>query len=235
MSSLAPIKQQRRNPRAPSEAGRDAAVRIERDRRAEIRLDLARRRLRAHRPQQGAGALRPSHQADAVARDPGLLLQPLPRGHDVGHPFAAGEDAALPDAALRPQFARAVAVRQQHRLAALQQWLRPVAVAPLHRLGLAGEAAAAVQRDHHRKRAVAVGLVKLRVQRPAARRESRPDAATATAPRRRRTPRPESVRNAAADSRRIVFRVGRCRKDSGPAGSKASMRQKPKIITNRWV
>ena len=53
-------QQQRRHPRAPAEAGRDPAIRIECDRRAEIRLDAARRRLRTHRPQHRAGAVRPS-------------------------------------------------------------------------------------------------------------------------------------------------------------------------------
>jgi hypothetical protein len=39
---------------------------------------------------------------------------------DVGDAFAAGEHAALLDPALRPELARTVAVRQQHRMAALQ-------------------------------------------------------------------------------------------------------------------
>ena len=63
----------------------------------------------------------------------------------------------LPDAALRPELARAVAVRQQHRMARCEQLLGPVAIARCDRLGMAGETAAAMQRNHRRERAVARG------------------------------------------------------------------------------
>src|SRR6202035_868498 len=105
-------QEQHRNAGAPSQPRRDAAVRIKRDRRAEIRLDAARRQLRAYRPQQRAGAVRPSDEADAVACDPGLLHQPLPGSKDVRDPFAAGEYPALPvlDAALRTELMRTIRV-----------------------------------------------------------------------------------------------------------------------------
>jgi len=70
---------------------------------------------------------------------------------------------------LRPEFARTVTVRQQHRIARFQQLLGPVAVARKHRLGTAGQAAATMQGDHNRKRTVAVGLVELRMQNAVAR------------------------------------------------------------------
>ena len=88
---------------------------------------------------------------------------------DVGHPLAAGEHAALLDAALRAELARTVTVRQQHRMAGLQQLLRPVAVARPHRLAMSAQSAAAMQRDHGGKRAVAVRLVELRMQGQAGR------------------------------------------------------------------
>ena len=113
--------------------------------------------------------------------DPGLLQQPLPRRHDVRHPFATGAHLPLLDPALRAEFARAVTVRQQDGLAVLQQLLGPVAVARQDRLGTAGQSAAAMQRDHGRKRAVAVGLVKLLHAILRCRRGSRPVAAPATA------------------------------------------------------
>ena len=53
-------------------------------------------------------------------------------------------------------------------MAGLQQLLRPVAVARLHGFGMRGEPAATMQCDHHRKRAVALGLEQLRMQRGAA-------------------------------------------------------------------
>ena len=48
-------------------------------------------------------------------------------------------------------------------MAGLEQLLRPIAIARLHRLGLPRQSAAAVQRDHGRKRTVAFGLEELRV------------------------------------------------------------------------
>ena len=93
----------------------------------------------------------------------------MPGRQYVRHPFAAGAEPALPPhAALRPKFARTITVRQQHRVAFLQQLLGPIAIARLDRLGMAGQSAAAMQRDHDRKRAIAVGLVQLRVQYPVA-------------------------------------------------------------------
>ncbi len=97
-------------------------------------------------------------------RHPGLLREPLPRRGDIGHPLPAGEHMTLLDAALRPEFARAVTVRQQHRVAGLQELFGPVAVARQHRFGMPTEAAAAVQRDHGGKRSVTLRLVELRVQ-----------------------------------------------------------------------
>ena len=157
-------QKQRRHPRAPAKARGDPAIRIERDGRAEIRLEIARGELRAHRPQQRAGAVRPSQQADAIMGGPGLPHQPLPGCHDVHHALAAGKHMMLLDPALRPEFARTVTVRQQHRIACLQQLLGPVPVAGKHRLGTAGQPAATMQRDHHRERPVALGLVELRMQ-----------------------------------------------------------------------
>ena len=175
-------QQQRRHPRAPAEAGGNPAVRIERDRRAEIRPVIA-RGLRPHRPQQRAGPVRPSDQADAVLRHPGLLHQPSPRRHDVGHPLAAGEHAALLDAALRPEFARAVAVRQQHRMAGLEQLFGPVAVARQHRLRNGRpvrRSHAARSRSETDRRRPACRAARARSGWP---RGSRPDAAPATPPR----------------------------------------------------
>ena len=60
-------------PARSSRCARDAAVRIERDGGAEIRLLAARRELRAHRPQHGDGAVRPADQGDTVRADVGLL------------------------------------------------------------------------------------------------------------------------------------------------------------------
>ena len=161
-------QQQRRHPRAPAGAGRNAAVRIERDRGAIVRLQRARGELRPHHPQHGAGAIGPADQADAVVRHPGLLGQPLPRRGDVGDTLAARQHTALLDAALRAEFARAVAVRQQHRMPGLDELLRPVAVARLHGFRIGGEPAAAMQGDHQRKRAATLGLIELRMQRGAA-------------------------------------------------------------------
>src|SRR6185437_8059595 len=107
----------------PAEARGDAAIRIERDRRAEVRLGAARQQLRAHGPEQRAGAMGPSDQADAVARHPSLLHQPSPRRRDILDPLAACAHLALLDPALRAETARTEAVRQQHRLAVLQKLL----------------------------------------------------------------------------------------------------------------
>jgi hypothetical protein len=93
-----------------------------------------------------------------------LLQQPLPRCIDVGHPLAAGEHTALLDAALRIELARTVTVRQQHRMAGLQQLFRPVAVARQHGLRLPAQSAAAMQRDDGGKRAVTIRLVELGMQ-----------------------------------------------------------------------
>ena len=82
----------------------------------------------------------------------------------------SGANRTLLDTALRAELARTVAVRQQHRIARLQQVLGPIAIARLDRLGIAAEPAAAVQRDHGGKRAITGGLVKLRVQHPVAKR-----------------------------------------------------------------
>ena len=92
---LAADQEQGRHPRAPAEAGGDAAVRIERDRRAEIGLGAARRQLRAHRPEHRARAMRPADQADAIVRRPCLLRQPLPRRRDVLDPLAPRAHLAL--------------------------------------------------------------------------------------------------------------------------------------------
>ena len=164
--------------------------------------------LRAHRPQHRAGAVRPSDQADPVTRGPGLLQQPLPRCIDIGHPLAAGEHTALLDAALRTELARAVTVRQQHRMAGLQQLLRPVAIARLHRLRLSAQSAAAMQRDHGGKRAVTIGLVELGMQGQTARRDiDWRGAGNGAAPAVQAAAR--SVRNSVADNRRIgLCRIG---------------------------
>ena len=155
---------QGRHPRAPPQACRDPAVRIERDRGAEIGTSVARRALRTHGPEQRAGAIRPADQADAVARNPTLLHQPGPRSRDVGNALAPRLDAHLLDAALRPELARAVAVREQHGIAGLQEALSPIAIARQNGIGMAAEPAAAMQRDHGRKRPRALRLVELRMQ-----------------------------------------------------------------------
>src|SRR5206468_10402451 len=114
-------------------------------------------------------AVRHTLSADADMRGPGWLREPLPRRRNIGHPLAAGENAAFLDAALRAEFARAVTVRQQHRMAGLQQLLRPVAVARQYRLGMAAQAAAGMQCDHGGKWAGAVRLVVMRMQGQAGR------------------------------------------------------------------
>ena len=215
-----------------------AAVRIKCDRRAEIRLGGARRQLRTHRPQQGAGAVRPPHQADAIARGPGLLHQPLPRCHDVRDPLAAGAHRALLDTALRAELARTVAVRQQHRVARFQQQLGPIAIARLDRFGTAAESAAAVQRDHGGKRPVTFRLVKLRVQYPAP--EGNVDLMRGGQRRRiHRSSRIEkvmakSVRNIVADRRRIGFAGSRWCREQRRSTNHATMCPSPQFITNRW-
>src|SRR4029077_1433679 len=63
---------------------------------------------------------------------------------------------------------RSITVRQQHRLALLQQLLGPIAISRLDRFGMAGQSTTSMERDHDWKRAIAIRLVKLRVQYAAA-------------------------------------------------------------------
>jgi len=65
---------------------------------------------------------------------------------------------------LRAKFARAVTVRQHHRVPGVEQLLDPVAVARQHRFGMAAQAAAGMQCDHGGKRTIAVRLEELGVQ-----------------------------------------------------------------------
>ena len=57
-------------------------------------------------------------------------------------------------------------------MAGLDEPFSPVTIARQHRLGMAGQAATTVQRDHRWKRAVAIRLEQLRVQGEAGRRDA---------------------------------------------------------------
>ena len=136
-------------------------------------------------------------------RRPGLLRQPLPRRGDIGHPLAAGQHMALLDPALRPEFARAVAVRQQHRMAGLQAAAPPSrgsAAAPARNARPVRRSRAARSRSETARRPPACRAARAGSGWP---REYRPDAGPATARHPRRQATAKSVRNSVADSGRI--------------------------------
>src|SRR6516162_7425568 len=128
---------------------------------------MARRQLWTDRPQHRARAVAPAHRADTIVRDPGLLCEPVSCGKNIRHPLAASVNVAFLDVTLRAEFARAIAVRKQDRLAVLQQLLCPIPIARLYGLGTAGQAAAPMQRNHDRKRTIAIGLEKYSMQQAA--------------------------------------------------------------------
>src|ERR1700722_15253903 len=82
----------------------------------------------------------------------------------MGAARAAGGDPPLLDTTLRAESRRTIAVGEQDGLAVLEQLLGPVPITRLNRLGMASKPAASMQRDHARKRAIALRLVKLCVE-----------------------------------------------------------------------
>ena len=161
----APDQDQGRDARAPGQVAGALAVRIERHRRAEIRRLVARGAgVAAHRPQRGGRAMRPAEQRDPVGHHPGLRLQPMPGGNGVIDADARGPHAALAQAALRGQSARAETVGKQHGETGGLEVLAPVLVALIDRRFAVAQAVAGMQRHDRRKRAGALGAVQHRPQ-----------------------------------------------------------------------